>query len=98
MVAQTKGLTAEQKELFERDGFLVYGPIISTEELEEVRERIDAIADGVTNVPEDRIRLELDYLEGKLPGIRRRDAGWRWTMPPSRTGACASSPAVIGRA
>jgi hypothetical protein len=24
MVAQTKGLTAEQKELFERDGFLAY--------------------------------------------------------------------------
>src|SRR5919198_721968 len=77
MVAQTKGLTAEQKELFERDGFLAYGLIISGEELEEVRARIEAIADGATNVPEDHIRLELDYLEGKLPGVRRRDAVWQ---------------------
>jgi len=77
MVAQSKGLTAEQKELFERDGFLAYGPIISDEELEEVRARIEAIADGATNVPEDHIRLELDYLEGKLPGVRRRDAVWQ---------------------
>jgi phytanoyl-CoA hydroxylase len=77
MVAQTKELSAEQRERFERDGFLAYGPIISDEELEEVRERIDAIADGETNVPDDRIRLELDYLEGRLPGIRRRDAVWQ---------------------
>src|SRR5438067_13095642 len=77
MVAQTTGLTAEQKEQFERDGFLAYGPIISAEELEAVRERIDTIADGGTNVPDDHIRFEQDYLDGKLTGVRRRDAVWQ---------------------
>lgn len=77
MVAQSTGLTAEQKEQFERDGFLVYGPIIDTEELATVRARIDAIADGETGVPESQVRLEQDYIDGKLPGVRRRDAVWQ---------------------
>lgn len=77
MVAQSTELTAEQKEQFERDGFLVYGPIITADELETVRARIDAIANGETGVPESQIRLEQDYLDGKLPGVQRRDAVWQ---------------------
>ena len=38
---------------------------------------VEVDADGATDVPEDQIRLELDYLEGKLPGVRRRDAVWQ---------------------
>ena len=77
MVVQSTGLTTEQKEHFERDGFLAYGPIITAEELAAVRARIDAIADGETSVPESQIRLEQDYIDGKLPGVQRRDAVWQ---------------------
>lgn len=77
MIAQTKGLTAAQQEQFERDGFLPYGPIISPGQLETVRARIDVIADGKSSVPDERIRFEQAYLDGKLPGVERRDAVWQ---------------------
>jgi hypothetical protein len=66
----------EQKEQFERDGFIAYGPIISADELNAVRERIDAIADGNSSVPDSQIRMEQAYLDGTLTGVARRDAVW----------------------
>ena len=77
MVTQTTGHSAEQKERFERDGFLPYGPILSDEELEAVRARIDAIADGASRVPDECIRMEQAYLDGELPGAQRRDVVWQ---------------------
>jgi ectoine hydroxylase-related dioxygenase (phytanoyl-CoA dioxygenase family) len=77
MITPTRGLNAAQKEQCERDGFYVYGPIISADELAAVRDRIDAIADGTSSVPESQIRMEQAYLDGRLPGVTRRDAVWQ---------------------
>ena len=77
MIAPTRGLSTEQKEQFERDGFIAYGPIISADELNAVRERIDAIADGNSSVPGSQIRMEQAYLDGTLTGVARRDAVWQ---------------------
>ena len=39
-------LTEKQKADYERDGFVIYGPLLSEETLEALRERMDALADG----------------------------------------------------
>ncbi len=77
MTTSSPALSAEQQEQFARDGFLYYGPIISSEELATVRERIDVIADGATDVPDNLIRMEQAYLDGTLTGVARRDAVWQ---------------------
>jgi len=77
MVARRTGLTTEQREQFERDGFVYYGLIVSGEELAAVRERIDLIGDGGTGVPSDLIRMEQAYLDGTLTGIAQREAVWQ---------------------
>ena len=42
-------LTDKQKADYERDGFVIYGPLLSEETLQALRERMDALADGFTS-------------------------------------------------
>jgi phytanoyl-CoA hydroxylase len=74
------GLTAEQRARFERDGFLIYGPLWTDEELESLRTWIDALASGST--PEaQRVgrRLEAEAQQGGLEDVDERDKVWQLT-------------------
>jgi ectoine hydroxylase-related dioxygenase (phytanoyl-CoA dioxygenase family) len=67
-------LTAEQKASYERDGFLIYGPILTPEELGLLRERIDALASGEGDEAQNvRVRLEAEAQQGGLQEVSRRD-------------------------
>jgi phytanoyl-CoA hydroxylase len=71
-------LTAEQVATFYGDGFLVYGPILTPEELEALRERIDMLAAGEGPAAENvGIRLEAEAQQGGLRGVPRRDQVWQ---------------------
>ena len=74
------GLTAEQRARFERDGFLIYGPLWTADELETLRTWIDALASGST--PEaQRVgrRLEEEARQGGLQDVDERDRVWQLT-------------------
>ena len=67
-------LTAEQQAAFERDGFLIYGPILTPEELAVLRARIDALAAGEGDeAGKVRLRLEAAAQQGELQDVARRD-------------------------
>ena len=73
-------LTAEQRASFDRNGFLVYGPLLTPEELETLRTWIDALAAGST--PEARQvgrRLERAAQAGGLQDVDERDKVWQLT-------------------
>ncbi len=71
-------LTPEQIHRFHEDGFLIYGPILTQEELEALRERIDALASGEGAEAEKvGIRLEAEALRGGLQNVVRRDKVWQ---------------------
>jgi len=71
-------LTDEQRAAFERDGFLVYGPMLGAEEVEMLRERLDAMASG-EHPASDRlgIRLEAEAERGGLSDVLPRDRVWQ---------------------
>src|SRR5262245_62131635 len=72
------GITAEQKTQFERDGFLIYGQILTTEELEILRARIDALASGEgPGADKVGIRLEAQAQRGELQDVAQRDRVWQ---------------------
>src|SRR5690349_22609690 len=74
------GLTAEQRARFERDGFLIYGPLWTAGELETLRTWIDALASGST--PEaQRVgrRLEEEARQAGLQDVDERDRVWQLT-------------------
>ncbi|MCZ6679321.1 MAG: phytanoyl-CoA dioxygenase family protein [Candidatus Poribacteria bacterium] len=92
-------LTDTQKENYERDGFLIYGPILSEEGLEALRSRIDALAEGShPNADKIRIRLEAAAQRGELENVPRRDKVWQ-LMDPHRYDEVifnhASSPKIL---
>ena len=70
-------LATEQKENFERDGFLIYGPLLSEEEVEILRERIDAMAAG--DVEGVGIRLEEEAQKGGLQDVEEKNRVWQIT-------------------
>lgn len=71
-------LSTEQKAQFEADGFLIYGPILTPEELKTLQERIDALAAGEGPGAEKvGIRLEEEAARGGLADIARRDKVWQ---------------------
>jgi ectoine hydroxylase-related dioxygenase (phytanoyl-CoA dioxygenase family) len=71
-------VTEEQIAGFREDGFLIYGPILTDEELETLRQRIDALAAGEGPAAEKvRIRLEAEAQRGRLEGVARRDQVWQ---------------------
>jgi ectoine hydroxylase-related dioxygenase (phytanoyl-CoA dioxygenase family) len=73
-------LTAEQKTAFARDGFLIYGPLLTPEELEVLRTRVDALASGEGPVAQQvGVRLEEEAQRGGLQGVARRDTVWQIT-------------------
>ena len=75
-------LTDAQKINYERDGFLIYGSILLEEELEGLRQRIDALASGgQCNAEKTGIRLEAAVQMGELQDIPRRDKVWQILDP-----------------
>lgn len=86
-------LAAERKASFERDGFLIYGPLLTAEELETLRYWIDALASGST--PEaQRVgrRLEAEAQQGGLQEVDEKDRVWQLT------GVTRHVPAVLEHA
>ena len=75
-------LTNAQKLNYERDGFLIYGSILSKTELEDLRQRIDALASGEhCNSDKIGVRLEAAVQKGELENASRRDKVWQLLDP-----------------
>lgn len=71
-------LSNDQIERFHRDGFLIYGPILPPEELELLREHIDALASGEgAEAAKVGIRLEAEAERGGLKEAAQRDKVWQ---------------------
>jgi phytanoyl-CoA hydroxylase len=71
-------LSKEQKLQFEADGFLIYGPILTLEELQILQERIDSLASGEgARRDEVVIRLEEEAARGGLQNVAQRDKVWQ---------------------
>ena len=92
-------LTDKQKANYERDGFVIYGSMLSEETLEALRERIDALADGShPNAEKAGVRLEAAAQKGELENVSRRDKVWQ-LLDPHRYDEVifehASSPKIL---
>ena len=75
-------LTDKQKVDYERDGFVIYGSMLSEETLEALRERMDALADGShPNAEKAGVRLEAAAQRGELENVPRRDKVWQLLDP-----------------
>ena len=75
-------LTDTQKSNYERDGFLIYGSMLSEKELEDLSQRIDALASGEhCNAENAGIRLEGAAIAGGLQDVSRRDKVWQLGNP-----------------
>jgi phytanoyl-CoA hydroxylase len=73
-------LTAEQKASFDHNGFLIYGPLLTPQELEPLRHWIDALASGST--PEAQKvgrRLEAEAVKGGLQDADETSKVWQLT-------------------
>jgi ectoine hydroxylase-related dioxygenase (phytanoyl-CoA dioxygenase family) len=71
-------VTEEQIARFQADGFWIYGPILTAEELATLQERIDALAAGEGPAAEKvGIRLEAAAQRGGLQEVARRDQVWQ---------------------
>jgi ectoine hydroxylase-related dioxygenase (phytanoyl-CoA dioxygenase family) len=73
-------ISVEQKASFDRDGFLIYGPLLEPGELETLRTCIDDLASGQS--PEAQKvgrRLERAAQEGGLKDVAERDKVWQLT-------------------
>ena len=71
-----------QKTNYERDGFLIYGSILSAPELESLQQSIDALASGEhCNSDKIGIRLETAVNKGELQDIKQRDKVWQIVDP-----------------
>jgi phytanoyl-CoA hydroxylase len=69
-------LTNEQLDRFRRDGYLVYGPLLDQAVVDEVGERIDALATGAAPVGKSaQVRLEPGA--EALRGVAERDKAWQ---------------------
>ena len=81
-MAKIMDLTATQKASYERDGFLLYGALLSAEEVETLRQQIDTLASGEhPNADQIGVRLEAAAQEGKLEDVARRDKVWQLLDP-----------------
>ncbi|MDP6505686.1 MAG: phytanoyl-CoA dioxygenase family protein, partial [Planctomycetota bacterium] len=68
-------LTSEQKEFFEANGYLRYEKVLTDQELELLRNRIEAIIAGkLTHVPDRFIQLEADFKDEGIGDTPRLDA------------------------
>ena len=75
-------LTDTQKLNYERDGFLIYGSMLSEKELEDLSQRIDALASGEhCNAEKAGMRLEGAAIAGELQDVPRRDKVWQLGNP-----------------
>ena len=75
-------LTDTQKSNYERDGFLSYGSMLSGKELEDLSQRIDALASGEhCNAEKAGIRLEGAAIAGGLQDVSLRDKVWQLGSP-----------------
>ena len=70
-------LTPEQKNKFERDGFLVYGSILEEDELQTLSDRTDAIASGEKEIAGGYIKLEAAAQRGELDDVKPIDRVWQ---------------------
>ena len=75
-------LSEEQMIGYVRDGFLKYGPILSTSEVNELGEIIDKFASGRhPNSGKINVKLESAAESGKLADVPTRDRIWQlWDM------------------
>src|SRR3954468_12898437 len=68
----------EQIARFREEGFWIYGPILTAEELATLQERIDALAAGEGPAAEKiGIRLEAEAQRGGRQEVARRDQVWQ---------------------
>jgi ectoine hydroxylase-related dioxygenase (phytanoyl-CoA dioxygenase family) len=73
-------VTPEQKAFFEDNGFLVYGPLLTADQLETLRHWIDALASGST--PEAQLvgrRLEAEIQRSGSGDVDEKDKVWQLT-------------------
>jgi phytanoyl-CoA hydroxylase len=71
-------LTPRQSERFREDGFLIYGPLLGSDEVSAAGERIDALASAEGEDARVRVRMEADA--DSLDGVSRRDKTWQLMM------------------
>ncbi len=71
-------IMTEQKAAFDRDGFLIYGPLVEPDELATLRTCIDDLAGG-TSPEAQKVgrRLERQAQEGGLQDVEEKDKVWQ---------------------
>ncbi len=74
-------LSPEQGEAFRRDGFLLYGQLLSQSEVEELRRQVEAIADGEYPYPSELIRFQPQSATGHLQDVPRHDRLYQIRYP-----------------
>jgi len=67
-------LTADQADHFTDDGFLIYGPLLSQDDVQAAGDRIDALASGESP---GQIQIRLEEQAASLEGVAQRDKAWQ---------------------
>ena len=70
-------LTDSQWEQYEREGFLRLGRVLSDDELNALRERIDAIMLGTSPTDASQLLMQLDSKDGAYEHAGEQSLGWK---------------------
>ncbi len=70
-------ISESQWEQYDRDGYLKLGHVLSDEDLERLRRRIDDIMLGKAPVPYDRLMMQLDSETGKYEDVGMHSKGFK---------------------
>lgn len=73
----TTGLTNEQWESYERDGYLHLGRVLNDEDLAALQARIDDIMLGRADLDYDKILMQLDSADGQYENAGVQSRGWK---------------------
>jgi len=92
-------LTTLQKSNYDRDGFLIYGPLFDSDDIKILDAQIDAFASGEhANAHQIGIRMEQAAQTGPLTDVPKRDRVWQLTDIHRHDGLFlkhASSPKIL---
>ena len=70
-------ITDAQWQLYQENGYLNLGKVLTDEELAALQGRIDAIMDGEADVDYDRLLMQLDSETGKYEDAGVQSLGWK---------------------